>query len=72
MLLSNFRYDQPITDGGRFFDESAIFRFLVLPMTEYFSTVIGWNQKRFFSLNRQLNVLLGDIKFFSILFTLPL
>ncbi|MCP4473215.1 MAG: hypothetical protein GY821_01295 [Gammaproteobacteria bacterium] len=41
MVLSNFRYDQPIADGGRFFGGSAIFRFLVLQMTEYFSTVIG-------------------------------
>ncbi|MCP4489615.1 MAG: hypothetical protein GY820_20205, partial [Gammaproteobacteria bacterium] len=70
--FSNFRYDQPIAGGGRFFGESAILRFLVLQMTEYFSTVIGWNEKRFFSLNRQLNVLLGDINFFSIMFTLPL
>ncbi|MCP4494483.1 MAG: hypothetical protein GY820_45370, partial [Gammaproteobacteria bacterium] len=27
MALSDFRYDQPITDGERFFGESAIFRF---------------------------------------------
>ncbi len=72
MVFSNFRYDQPITDGSRFFGESAIFRFLVLPMTEYFSTVIGWDEKRFFSLHRELNVLLGGIKFFSFIFTMPL
>ncbi len=63
MVLSDFHYDQPITDGGHFFGESAIFRFLVPPpITAYFLTVIGWKENRLFSVNRQLNVFLVDIK----------